>query len=389
MPRAVLTRQQFQGFRRGRYLPSVNFRFSAPTWDLDEVEPSPFSVPSCVVFGQRSGAEAEPLPDELEVWSARLPRRNVSASVAKPLLHRTRSEGPSAGEHRSHYHSRFSQGATVVPRVLVIVEAAPTGPLGVGSGRRAVRSQRSALEKRPWKDLPSLEGVVEQQFVRPLLLGSSILPYRTVTPAEAIVPWNGERLLHGEDVALEDYAGLSAWWLRAEALWIDNRRSDRMTLIERQDFHRGLSSQFPIPALRIVYTQAGVRLAAARVEDTRAVVDHKLYWATASSVEEARYLTAILNSAELTRLVQPYQSRGEFGPRDFDKYVFYVPIPLFDEGVDAHRELAALATRAEAVAAGVDVSGVGFQRARTRVRAALETEGVATEIEEAVAQLLS
>lgn len=68
-------------------------------------------------------------------------------------------------------------------------------------------------------------------------------------------------------------------------------------MIERQDYHRGVSGQFPIAPVRIVYTQAGMRLAAARLEEARAIM---LYWATASSVEEAQFLTAILNTAEIT-----------------------------------------------------------------------------------------
>lgn len=36
-----------------------------------------------------------------------------------------------------------------------------------------VRSARSPTEKTPWKELPSLEGVVETEFIRPILLGES------------------------------------------------------------------------------------------------------------------------------------------------------------------------------------------------------------------------
>jgi hypothetical protein len=230
--------------------------------------------------------------------------------------------------------------------------------------------------------------VIEERFVRPLLLGATLLPFRMLDPALAIVPWQGDRLLHGGDDELDDYPGLAQWWRRAEELWEANRRSDRMSLIDRQDYHRGLSGQFAIPPIRVVYSQAGVRLAAARVENARAVIDHKLYWATASTVDEARYLSAVLNSAELTERVRPYQSRGEFGPRDFDKYVFHVPIPLFDPDYASHVALVRLGERAEAVAAQVDVEGVGFQRARRRVREALEEDGVGQELEESVSSLL-
>jgi hypothetical protein len=58
------------------------------------------------------------------------------------------------------------------------------------------------------------------------------------------------------------------------------------------------------------------------VDDTHALLDHKLYWAAASSVEEAQYLTAVLNNPALTQLLAPMQSRGEHNPRDFDKLVW-------------------------------------------------------------------
>jgi hypothetical protein len=98
-----------------------------------------------------------------------------------------------------------------------------------------------------------------------------------------------------------------------------------------------------------------------------------------SSLSEGRFLTAILNSATLTERVRPLQSRGQFGARDFDKYVWNVPIPLYDGDVDIHVELPCLAEHAESVAAAVDVSGVRFQAARGRVRHALEEDGVAAE----------
>ena len=76
----------------------------------------------------------------------------------------------------SPYHARFTQGATLVPRFLLMVEDAPSSPLGVAAGRRAVRSMRTANEKQPWKDLPGAQGSVEQEFVRPVHLGSTLCP---------------------------------------------------------------------------------------------------------------------------------------------------------------------------------------------------------------------
>lgn len=70
-------------------------------------------------------------------------------------------------------------------------------------------------------------------------------------------------------------------------------------------------------------------------------------WATAASLDEARYLAAVLNSVTLTELVRPMQARGEHNPRHFDKYVLDVPFPLYDDGDPLHTRLVDLARTAE------------------------------------------
>jgi hypothetical protein len=163
-----------------------------------------------------------------------------------------------------------------------------------------------------------------------------------------------------------------------------------MSLLDRLDFRRGAGLQFPIAPQRVLYSKAGNRLAAARVSDATVVIDHTLYWSTAASAEEARYLAAILNSATLTDRVAPLQARGQFGRRHFDKYVFYVPIPIFDPAHPDHQALAALGARAEAIAEVVELpEGVHFQTARRTVRHALEEDGVAGQIEASVATLIA
>jgi hypothetical protein len=86
-------------------------------------------------------------------------------------------------------------------------------------------------------------------------------------------------------------------------------------------------------------------LAAARITSSIAIIDHKLYWSVVSDIDEARYLTAILNSDVLTQLVRPMQACGEHNPRDFDKYIFRLPIPLYDPDIGVHRQLVTLADK--------------------------------------------
>jgi len=139
----------------------------------------------------------------------------------------------------------------------------------------------------------------------------NVLPYRVTDPVLAVVPWDGTRLLDGTHDNLDLYPGLAAWWRTAEATWLQHRSSNRLDLISRVDYHHGLRDQFPPAPHRVVYTKSGMNLAAARVSDEKAVIDHTLYWAATATETEARYICAVLNSPVITNAVRPLQSRGE------------------------------------------------------------------------------
>lgn len=64
---------------------------------------------------------------------------------------------------------------------------------------------------RVWRNLPSLTGTVERQFIRPALVGDSVLPFLLRTPAEAVIPWDGTSLAAATGDRLDLYPGPAAW----------------------------------------------------------------------------------------------------------------------------------------------------------------------------------
>lgn len=393
MPHAALSRRQFKGLRTARYpSPSepTTIRFREP-WDLHDVKPAFFPVPCSVLLGERTDDAAGPLPATQKKWSGRIKVGQTRWAEIEPAISYGAGETVgSSDEYASPYRRRFAQGATVVPRMLLTVTETEAGPLGTGAGRRPVRSRRSANEKRPWKDVPSLEGNIESQFVRPLFLGENVMSYRTLDPWLTVVPWDGRRLLDGRSEQLDLFPGLASWWREAEAHWLENRSSDRMALVDRLNYRRGLTDQYPISEHRVVYTKSGMYLAAARIEDTAALIDHKLYWAAAESADEALYLCAVLNSPELTEAVRPLQARGEHNPRDFDKYIWQLPIREFDPDDSDHLELAALAAEAESMVGGIQLDLTKrFQSSRKRIRDHLEATDTGRQIDGLVRQILA
>jgi len=228
---------------------------------------------------------------------------------------------------------------------------------------------------------------VERQFVKEIHLGQTVVPYRLLPPLNAVLPTTPTGILSNEQI--EDHPALAAWWERAETAWTATKvLGDDSDLLDRIDFHGQLGAQLPAAQHRVVYTKAGNTLSSARVMGD-ALIDHKLYWGAVSGLDEARYLTAILNSSTLLERVKPLQALGLFGGRDFDKVVFSLPIATYDHTSDDHRQLADLAAAAETAAAGLTFHpDWTFQRTRKYVRAELDRAGIAQQIEQAVARVV-
>jgi hypothetical protein len=387
MPRAVLSRQTYAAFRAGRYTGTPQFAVTFGTpWDLADVRPEPFPVPACVIIGQLT-AEADPLPTTVDAWFGRPPSGTDAGTLSRTQRRVRPVEVVSSA---SPYQAKFLNGATLYPRFLVTVIPDSPTQLGVPAGLRAVRSRQTRLDKPPWKDLPPHTGNVETIFIRPAYFGESIAPFRVLDTVDAVIPYDGSGLLAGSDDRIDRYPGLAAWWRWAERMWMQYRASERLTLLDRIDYVHGLTTQFPIAPWRVVYTASGNTLAAALVRDPWGVVEHKLYWAPVDSPDEGRYLTAILNAPIINDAVKPYQSTGAFGPRDFDKYVWLLPIPVFDAENPLHGLLVQVARRAEEVAATVLMpTPSSFQRMRREIRAALRQAGIESDLNEVVHQLLS
>ncbi len=388
MPYGALNRVQFAGLRGGRYgAASVAF---TEAWAFDETVQPLFPVPSSVMFARRG--DPGRLPREITTCTGRLPRRDASAEEADRALECRPAPWPGTAvlAGTSPYRRAFRQGATMVPRRLAMVEKVETGRLGGSQAMPLVESRASRLEKRPWSTLPPLRHAVEAQFLRPLCLGESVVPYRILRTALAVVPVEegSDRILDAAAARERGYAGLSRWLEEAERLWNEHARAN-ITLEERWDFLDALRKQMPPAPVRVVYAKSGIMLAAAIVENKQAIIDHKLYWAAFRRHSEALFITGVLNSETVRLRIASLQSRGRFGARDVDKLVFELPVPRFDSRIPLHVELMRAALEAERIAGAHSLpDGIYFVEARRRIRKALYDSGVAQRIDALVAELL-
>ncbi|MFH9394141.1 N-6 DNA methylase [Streptomyces sp. NPDC017556] len=402
MPRSVLSREQYAGFRKGTWpLEAGDYlraRFSEP-WDLFRVRPHFFPYPGSVIFGAAgrvdyfAAREETHMPHTMESWVGRIAEvRRATWDAVKSVIARTPLPRAEVGDYRAHpYFAEFSNGATLYPRVLISVNETSGGLMGAGAGRVRIESARSNNEKKPWKFVPNLRGTIERKFLHRYYTGNTLLPYRLIEPGNAVIPWDEEsrELLDGGHERIDLYPALAQWWREAQRLWDKHKetKSKNLSLRGRLDFQHNLSAQYPIAEHRVVYNKSGLHLFASYLSDRDAVVDNGLYWAAVGSEEEAHFLCGILNSDIVEDLVTPLMSSSK-DERDFAKTVFAVPWAKYAPGDSLHARILAVARRASQVASEVDVSDLYFVRARQIVTNHLEQEGIAAEMNDLVVELL-
>lgn len=390
LPNAAVDREQFSGFRSGNYsgrAGALCLSFDG-SWDLRRIRPHFFPRGASVIFARRTDNPTV-LNETTMVWRGRLGRVNCSWAVARGELARemgslTRTDG----SPKSEFASRFSQGATFNPRLLFIVAEREAGPLGLPAGRMGIESSRSANEKTPYKDLPSVHGVVETEFVRPVYSGENLFPYRVVAPLQAVVPCSSSRLLTPREIEL--HPGLRNWWAQAEQVWEANRApATKLSLMEQLDYQSKMTKQLPVAPFRIVYNASGMHLAASKIQNTRAIVSKSLYWAAFREEAEADFLCAILNSSATTEFLRPLMSYGK-DERHVDKHLWQLPIPSYDSENSAHQELVSTSRQASDIANEFSIDPtLHFAATRRRIRQLIDNSQAGTRISEIVHDLLS
>jgi hypothetical protein len=387
---AALNRPAFAGLRRGNY-GSASARIMAG-WSLAPLREI-FPNSACVLIGRREAAG--PIPTHVTQFSGTV-RRDATEVEADRSLRRELVPWPPMAtlDGASPYRVRFKQGATMVPRRFFLVEREAGGRLGASRAAPRVRGRQGPMDRPPWNRVAPPAGPVEVQFLRPLLLGESVAPFRLLQSALAVIPVEGQAVLDADAAANLGNRHLAAWMRDIEAKWAAHasRRADglpRMTLSQQIDHMRKLSLQLTAPRPKVAYTASGTRLSAAVVEDPSVIIDTSLYWTSIRSLDEARFLCVLINSDAALQRVIPMQARGWRDPRHFHKLIWELHIPEFDGSAGLHRELAAAGAEAEITASGVVLPEGDYRRKRRAIRDTLARTGLAARMEALVVRLLN
>lgn len=401
LPHSALMAGQYRLWRDGKWgLTEVDLSERQP-WDLEHIEPNDFfPVPACVAFARKRGADgARPLARHARRWLG-----PVSGPFTYKTVRRVDADG-----FASPYAKRARNGATIVPRLLFLIETEPSSAASVPGIIRAMPEYRSKA-KRPWKDLdpPELHGAIEEEHVWPVHLGETVVPFATLEAKQAALPLSREAAapaalrsdagaaIHGVDPSLMGNR-MRERWSAANRLWEAHKgANNRLDLLGQLDYVGKLSAQLGRETgPRLLYGTSG-RPTAAVLDDPDPLIDTTLYQVRCHAREEGDYLAAVLNSNALLAAVEPYMPRGQFGARHVHKHPWRLVIPEYDGGDALHRELAeAGAEAAREAAERLDAlrqsreGGVDDKLARRELRRWLDASPLGQRIETLAARLLA
>lgn len=348
MPHSALAAGQYQKWRTGDWGSRTGASFGRVPWDLERIEPNSFfPVPACVAFATRvAPGEQRGLPAQADRWIG---------PQGGPFDHETIGL-PALDARESPYARSSRNGATIFPRLLFFVETAEVDG-AIVDDFASIIPKRSSQEKKPWKDLSpqELTGWMELDHTWPVHLGDTLVPFAFLEPMLAVLPARrsdrGPSLSSlAADAAGPEIAGVNPGllasrmrirWRDMAALWERHRGSrNKLSLLERLDYMSGLTAQLAEPAgVRLVYNASG-RPTAAVLDDEGPLLENSLYGVRCETLREAHYLAAVVNSATLSRALEPLMPKGQYGPRHVHKHLWRLPIGAFDETDPLHNTLA-------------------------------------------------
>ncbi|MDE0611749.1 MAG: N-6 DNA methylase [Gammaproteobacteria bacterium] len=235
----------------------------------------------------------------------------------------------------------FSQGATITPKVLVVLDK-----VDKSDNRKQCRVTTKCSSHPPWSGVDPQTGIVPRGWIRGVIASTIALPF-AVSPAgvhQALIPTNKNRSLD------KSAAKNSAFWESLNEIYEENKGAGTHTpgsLISRIDYGSTLSVQLNLSGrskAMVVYPSSGDIMRACRIQPGRAIVDASLYYFVASSASEAAYLVALMNAPCLADAFAQSRESG----RDFHLHPWRkIPICRYDGRISAHVELAKLAVQAE------------------------------------------
>lgn len=286
-----------------------------------------------VLIGSRYPIKTKIFDDKLEITKETLySSLSIERDGAKLILPIDKLKRSNQVDS-SPYKKKFYQGATLVPRSLVFFQISEEKKdLLVISTDPDVLSR----SKKKW-EFSFQNREIEKVFQFKTFLNRDLIPFHIKILKDVFLPIN-DRFEFDLDY-LKRYPKGYGFYNEVNDFYrkMKKETSSIATLYENLNYWNKLQKQLNHQAYTMVYNASGSNLKAAVIsnENQTIIVGSENYYYSTNSEEEAYYLSAILNSPELSKNIKLVKSS-----RHIHKRPFMYPIPIYDKNNPIHRKLA-------------------------------------------------
>jgi hypothetical protein len=421
LPRSFFSADHHDNTRSGK---AKGFKITN-IWDLEGVSPL-FRIPSCVLFSEKAIVVRSLPADGAEGLSFKgnLPVHNCNYQTAKEKLQETKAKYYYIKQGRSSaysmrntqtisdenpYKALFRQGATIVPRAFYFIDLEQDTPDDWIDRTINIKTSEDIKKdaKAPWNEI-EFSGKIESRFLFRTALSKNILPFALHEPVLVALPITISRIHSEKKIQLHSADELvpngdlqaSRWFENAKNVWELHRTENNknITASNYLNWQNKLTEQNLNAQYIVLYNSSAKDANATVVKrtdlDLEFIAESKTYIFVTNDLNEAYYLTAILNSETPNYLMKDFQTRGLFGARDVHKKILDIYYPKYDVKEKDHKKLAKLSEAAhKKVAVYLDtidktkkIQGLSLGKLRLEIKKHLEKE--LEEIDEIVKRIV-
>ncbi len=249
----------------------------------------------------------------------------------------------------SPYKAQFRQGASLVPRNLLLIEPsphekAPNDQLLTIQPSSYIQSKKYST----WEFKAFDQAQIESQYCFTIAKSTGLIPFHYKQHYSAFLPLEETKKGIYEITPPKQPLAQKHYQLVVK-LYQEHMKSGAQisTLIQRINYGKALTDprQFQLP--KIVYNGIGSIVKAAIIT-TPSIIDTSLYFFVPQSLSEAYYLLGILNSPNMTKRVKLVGSTGASGSlRNIHKHPLTFHTPQFNAEDETHIQISAFSREIE------------------------------------------
>jgi hypothetical protein len=240
----------------------------------------------------------------------------------------------------SYYKTLFHKGADLNPRNLIFVKCD-----NIGNSLVKINPDKRIFKKAkaPWNKKEFENEVIESKYIFEIIKSTELVKFYVYNYYYVFLPLSKDDLRF-EYLNLDNYARL--FYDRINNIYKKYKKetTKHQTLMDNLDRWSKLINSRQLSKIKVVYNNSGSFLQSAVVQGDYLVTGDLSFYAT-ESLEEAYYLSAILNSNLITNQVKIMKSS-----RHIFKLPFEVPIQKFDPKNHIHLKLVELGEKGQTIA---------------------------------------